>query len=134
MKQVCIALLVFIGFSMFSQPTCTGITLLTDNNHYSVTGNNHDSTFVKHIQIDLSDTSNISKLSYTLSNLSTGELVQKDYDFKTISSNQDLTISTNCKRDKKSIKISLGYFKYRAMQYKINIKLYDKNNNLLSNS
>lgn len=133
MKRFFLIILFGISISLSAQQTCTGFNVGIDFNHYKVSAKN-DSTFVKYIQFDLSDTSSISKISYTLSNLTTGSQTQHDYNFNSMSSAQNLVVANNCARNKKHVKISLGYFTYSETNYLLNIKLYDRNNNLIDDT
>lgn len=115
--------------------TCANFKLTTDLTHYNVTAATHDSSFVKYIQFDLSDTVSISKITYTLSNLTASTQVQlQNYTMSAIPSTQNLTTANNCQRNLKNVKISLGYFSYSQIKYLANIKLYDSSNNLLGSS
>lgn len=135
-----ISVVVFLLSSLFLKSqtgtsTCTTFNLAADLSHYTVNGSSHDSTFVKYIQFVLSDTISVSKITYTLTNLtSSSQTQQQNYTFNTITSSQNLTVVNNCQRNQKTIKISLGYFNYSGTRYLTNIKLYDSNNILLTSS
>jgi len=126
----------FLKAQTTSSATCTGMTLLTDFSHYNVLVTN-DSTFVKYVQFNLSDTSNVAKISYTFSDVTTATAVQQaqeNYVFQTTTNSSDLTTATNYIRNKKTVEISFGYFKYQRKNYLVNLKLYDSSNTLLSST
>jgi len=121
--------------SSSSSATCTGFKLATDLSHYNVSATTHDSAFVKYIQFDLSDTVTVSKITYTLSNVTASSQVQlQNYTYSAIPSTQNLTVTNNCQRNQKTVKISLGYFTYSGIKYLVNIQLYGTHNTLLSSS
>ncbi len=128
-----LSLIIFLLVSVFlkAQPTCTNLKFRTDMNQYNLSG--ADSVFVKYIQFDISDTSNVSSMIYTFSDLTAGTQLQKTYSFHD-QSNNDLTVAYNHKRNKETVKISFGYFKYADKNYTVNIKLYDSSNNMLSST
>jgi hypothetical protein len=121
-----------ISISLKSQSTCGNFKIVIDHSHFTTSGS--DTAFVQYIQFDTGDTTLISKISYTLFNITDGIQVQQDYNFSNISYLQDLTVAKNCYRNKKNITISLGYLGFLEKNFKITIGLYDVANNLLSNS
>ncbi|HEX7414777.1 MAG TPA: hypothetical protein VF411_12110 [Bacteroidia bacterium] len=135
MKKInLIIILIIVSISLKSQQTCTGIKMVVDYSHFTITGINHDSIFVKYLQFDISDTTGVFKISYTISDLTDASENQHNYTFNSSSSVQDLTVANNCMRNRKNVKISLGYFQYLEKSYLINLKLYSSSNNLLSST
>ncbi len=138
-KRICLASLFIATLSVKSQTasaTCTGMAFLIDFAHYNVLPT-HDSTFVKYVQFNLSDTSTINKISYTFSDVTTGTAVQQtqqDYYFQTTANSSDLTVANNYIRNHQTVKISFGYFSYQSKKYLVNVKLYNSGNTLLSSS
>ena len=131
-RKLSLILLILLSVFIKAQPTCTNLRFKTDMKQYNLSG--ADSVFVKYIQFDISDTSNISSMLYTFSDATNGTvLAQKTYNFHDPSST-DFTIAYNHRRDDETVKISFGYFKYSNKNYLINIKLYDSNSNLLNST
>ena len=132
MRYIYAALLLLTWFSVFSLAICKNMKFKTDMSTYNLSG--IDSVFVKYIQFDISDTSGVSSMVYTFSDVTSGaQLAQKTYNFNDLS-NADLTIAYNHRRNQETVKISLGYFKYARKKYTVNIKLYDNSSNLLNST
>ena len=132
MKKINLLFIVLVvSIALKGQTTCSNFKLDIDMKHHTNT-TAHDSAFVRIIQFDLSDTTTVSKIGYTLSNASAGSVIQtQNYTLSSIPATQDLTVTNNCSRTKKTVEISLGYLRYLNIKYAISINLYDKNNNLL---
>ena len=138
LKKISVVVFLLSSFFLKAQAvtaTCTGFKLTTDYSHYNVSATTHDSTFVKYVEFNLSDTVTVSKITYTLSNLTAAtQSPVQNYTVSAIPSTQNLTTANNCQRNQKDVKISLGYFAYSQISYSVSVKLYDSSNNLLNTS
>src|ERR1700761_1837590 len=111
MKRLLLIPFVLVVFSLKSQPRCNNIQFLTDLAHYNVLPAG-DSSFVKYIQFDLSDTVGVSKITYTLTDVTSGTQLQQQQYSLLVQLLQNLTVTNNCTRAGKNVKISLGYLSY----------------------
>lgn len=118
----------------FSQSGCSNFKLVTDYNDYSVNPATHDSSFVKYIQFDINDTSNIHKISYSFTDLGTSTVLQaQDYVFGGPFS-ANLAHVNKYIRNKRTVRISLGKFPYQAKDFRVQIDLKNARGNIVGSS
>jgi hypothetical protein len=134
LKKSFLLALLACSFATFSQTTCSNFSLVTDFNDYTANPTTHDTLFVKYVQFDISDTSNISRISYSLTDMGTSTVLQsQDYTFSGPFS-AGLTVVNNWTRTQHTVKISLGEFAYQEKNFRVTIDLKNAGGSVLGSS
>lgn len=133
MKKL-IALLAFTAITITSkaQISCSAFRISADAEHYTVS-NAFDTTYVRHLNFDLSDTVNLSKIVYSLSDKASSQVLSTQTYPYTQADASDMSVANAYMRNNKSITISLGKLSY-GTRYRVTIKLLDLQNHEISSS
>ncbi len=131
-KLIILFALISISLSSKAQLSCNGFNTSTDLSHFTV-ANVYDTTYLRQLHFNLSDTVNLSKIKFTLTEVNGNPTITtQDINFDQANAANILT-AWSYRRTGKGISISLGYLPY-TMRYRVNIKLYDLQNTEISSS